>query len=108
MSARRTARRGISRGKEAYAGSLFSRVSTKSIKKARGITMGRSKKDGRRVNFYMKTEVLDLLERYSDEVGQTKTEATERILKSYLEEYFRKAHGIGHPNPSGLKTMWKI
>ena len=82
MSARRTARRGISRGKEAYAGSLFSRVSTKSIKKARGITMGRAKKDGRRVNFYMKTEVLDLLERYSDEVGQTKTEATERILKS--------------------------
>lgn len=35
----------------------------------------------------MKTDVLELLERYSEEVGQTKTEATERILKSYLEEY---------------------
>ncbi|XOQ52398.1 MAG: hypothetical protein ACFWT7_03350 [Succiniclasticum sp.] len=70
--------------------------------------MGRAKKDGRRVNFYMKTDVLDLLERYSEEVGQTKTEATERILKSYLEEYFRKAHLGNNPSVSGYTGMWKI
>ncbi|MCI6221924.1 MAG: hypothetical protein SPL32_01925 [Succiniclasticum sp.] len=70
--------------------------------------MGRAKKDGRRVNFYMKTDVLELLERYSEEVGQTKTEATERILKSYLEEYFRKAHTGPHSTGSGYTGMWKI
>ena len=50
--------------------------------------MARAKKDGKRLNFFMKTEVADLLELYCDEIGQTKTEATERILKRYLEQYF--------------------
>ena len=50
--------------------------------------MARAKKDGKRINFYMKTEVSDLLDSYCEDVGQTKTEATERILKMYLERYF--------------------
>ena len=50
--------------------------------------MARAKKDGPRINFYMKTSISDLLDLYCDEVGQTKTEATERILKRYLENYF--------------------
>ncbi len=50
--------------------------------------MVRAKKDGKRINFYMKTEISDLLDLYCDEVGQTKTEATERILKRHLEDYF--------------------
>ena len=50
--------------------------------------MARAKKDGKRINFYMKTAISDLLDLYCDEVGQTKTEATERILKLYLERYF--------------------
>lgn len=50
--------------------------------------MAREKKDGKRINFYMKTSISDLLDAYCDEVGQTKTEATERILKLYLERYF--------------------
>ena len=52
--------------------------------------MARIKKDGRRINFLMKSSVIDKLERYCDEVGQTKTEATERILNRYLETYFTK------------------
>ncbi len=50
--------------------------------------MARAKKDGKRINFYMKTAISDLLDIYCNEVGQTKTEATERILKRYLENYF--------------------
>ena len=50
--------------------------------------MARAKKDGRRINFFMKTVIADLLDKYCDEVGQTKTEATERILKLYLEQYY--------------------
>ncbi|MBQ9257993.1 MAG: hypothetical protein IJ694_02080 [Acidaminococcaceae bacterium] len=52
--------------------------------------MARIKKDGKRVNFLMKSSVIDKLERYCDEVGQTRTEATERILNRYLETYFTK------------------
>ncbi len=50
--------------------------------------MARAKKDGKRVNFYMKARVVDMLDSYCAEVGQTKTEATERILRRYLENYF--------------------
>ena len=50
--------------------------------------MARAKKNGKRINFYMKATISDLLDVYCDEVGQTKTEATERILKRYLENYF--------------------
>ena len=50
--------------------------------------MARAKKDGKRVNFYMKAQVVDMLDLYCAEVGQTKTEAAERILRCYLEKYF--------------------
>ena len=50
--------------------------------------MARAKKDGKRINFFMKAKVVELLDKYCDEVGQTKTEATERILKLYLEQYY--------------------
>ena len=51
-------------------------------------TMSRARKDGKHVNFYIKTSISDLLDRYCDEVGQTKTEATERILKKFLDNHF--------------------
>ena len=50
--------------------------------------MAREKKDGKRVNFYMEKGILDMLDQYCSEVGQTKTIATERILKQALETYF--------------------
>lgn len=50
--------------------------------------MARAKKDGKHVNFYIKTSILDLLDRYCDEMGQTKTEAMERILKKFLDSHF--------------------
>ena len=50
--------------------------------------MSRAKKDGKHVNFYIKTSISDLLDLYCDEVGQTKTEATERILKKFLDNHF--------------------
>ena len=50
--------------------------------------MSREKKDGKRINFYMDRKVLELLDQYCEEVGQTKTIATERILQHHLETYF--------------------
>lgn len=50
--------------------------------------MSREKKDGKRINFYMDRKVLELLDQYCEEVGQTKTIATERILQEHLETYF--------------------
>ena len=50
--------------------------------------MSREKKDGKRINFYMDRKVLEMLDQYCDEVGQTKTIATERILQEHLETYF--------------------
>ena len=50
--------------------------------------MSREKKDGKRINFYMDRKVLKLLDQYCEDVGQTKTIATERILQHHLETYF--------------------
>ena len=68
--------------------------------------MARIKKDGRRINFFMKSNVIDKLERYCDEVGQTRTEATERILNRYLETYFtKKNHNESAEADFGLGIM---
>ena len=50
--------------------------------------MSREKKDGKRINFYMDRKILDMLDQYCEEMGQTKTIATERILQEHLETYF--------------------
>ena len=49
--------------------------------------MAREKKDGRHINLYIEREIIELLEQYCKEVGQTKTVAIERALKQYLSEY---------------------
>lgn len=49
--------------------------------------MAREKKDGRHINLYIEREIIEMLEQYCDDVGQTKTVAIERALKQYLCEY---------------------
>ena len=49
--------------------------------------MAREKKDGRHINLYIEREIIELLELYCEDVGQTKTIAIERALKQYLSEY---------------------
>lgn len=49
--------------------------------------MAREKKDGRHINLYIEREIIELLEQYCKEVGQTKTVAIERALKQYLLAY---------------------
>ena len=49
--------------------------------------MAREKKDGRHINLYIEREIIEMLEQYCEEVGQTKTVAIERALKQYLSEY---------------------
>lgn len=50
--------------------------------------MARTKKDGRYVNYDIEREIYEKLEKYCEEVGQTKTVAIERILTKYLDNYF--------------------
>ena len=46
--------------------------------------MAREKKDGRHINLYIEREII---EKYCERMGQTKTVAIERALKQYLSEY---------------------
>ena len=55
-------------------------------KKGRYIKMGREKKDGRYINYYIRKDIYEKLKAYSDEKGQTMTTALERILSEYLKE----------------------
>lgn len=50
--------------------------------------MARAKKDGIHINYYIEKHVKEMLDEYCDDVGQTNTLAVERILSSYLENYF--------------------
>ena len=49
--------------------------------------MSRDKKDGKYINLRIDRSICEEFEKYAEEVGQTKTMALERILKSFLEQY---------------------
>lgn len=49
--------------------------------------MARPKKESRPFNIKMSAELYDRLEKYCDEMGQTKTTAVERILADALNRY---------------------
>lgn len=51
--------------------------------------MPRQKKDGRYINFKIRTEIYEMFERYAEEKGQSKTVAIERILETHLVNYFK-------------------
>ena len=52
--------------------------------------MPRQKKDGIRINYYIRRDVKEKLDTYCEEVGQTATMAIERILDDYLIKYMAK------------------
>ena len=52
--------------------------------------MPREKKDARPLNIKLEREIYEQLEQFCDESGMTKTIAVERILRSYLNDYFVK------------------
>lgn len=57
--------------------------------------MARAKKDGVFINYYIKKDIKEKLDKYCEDVGQTNTMAVERILGKYLDEYFKdKEHNI--------------
>lgn len=51
--------------------------------------MARAKKDGVFINYYIKKDIKEKLDKYCEDVGQTNTMAVERILGKYLDEYFK-------------------
>ena len=50
--------------------------------------MPRQKKDGVNINYFIRRDVKEKLDKYCDDVGQTATMAIERILNEYLTKYF--------------------
>ena len=52
--------------------------------------MARPKKEGRKVSFYMDAQIVNRLEQYCEEMGQSKTLAVERIIKAHLDEHDKK------------------
>ena len=52
--------------------------------------MARAKKDGVFINYYIKKDIKEKLDKYCEEVGQTNTMAVERILGKFLDEYFNE------------------
>lgn len=61
--------------------------------------MARAKKDGQYINCYIEKEIANVLEKYCNETGLTKTVAIERILGKYFEEYYN-AESNGHTKAS--------
>ena len=49
--------------------------------------MPRQKKDGVSINYFIRRDVKEKLDKYCEEVGQTATMAIERILDDYLTKY---------------------
>ena len=49
--------------------------------------MPRAKKDGKHLSCYLDRNLLERLNFYAEEKGQTLTTALERILKKHLDEY---------------------
>lgn len=47
--------------------------------------MPRKKKDGKMLNLYIDKKVIERLEKYAEEKGQTKTIAVERLLTNALD-----------------------
>lgn len=51
--------------------------------------MAKAKKDSRCLNCNIDQEVYDLLEKYCNGVGQTKTLAVEQILKQFFTAFYK-------------------
>ena len=65
---------------------LITRVRYAILWKAGDNFMARAKKDGRSVNFYIDRNIMDRVEDYAEENGQTLTKAVERLLEKALED----------------------
>ena len=52
--------------------------------------MARAKKDGKNICYYIDRELVEKLQDYAKERGQTTTMALERILKKFFDENEQK------------------
>ena len=48
--------------------------------------MARAKKDGKNICYYLDRELVEKLQEYAEERGQTNTMALERILRKFFSE----------------------
>ena len=61
--------------------------------------MSRAKKDGVNINYYIRRDVKEKLDRYCEEKGQTATMAIERILDDYLDRHFEGKNTAADGSP---------
>lgn len=52
--------------------------------------MPREKKDYKNLNIKLARPIYEMLDKFCEENGLTKTMATEKILSRYFEDYFKK------------------
>jgi len=57
-------------------------------------SMARAKKDGKNICYYVDRELVEKLQEYAEERGQTNTMALERILRKFFSELENKADPI--------------
>lgn len=55
--------------------------------------MARPKKDGKHISFYANKDIVEMLEKYAEAKGQTKTTALERILEEHITNYYSNQKG---------------
>ena len=51
--------------------------------------MPQHKKDGKYINLRIDKQICEEFEAYAEEKGQTKTVALERILRTFLDAYYK-------------------
>lgn len=51
--------------------------------------MARQKKDGIKVTYYLKRDVVDKLEQYSDSTGIPKSVIVEKCIANYLQDSYK-------------------
>lgn len=52
--------------------------------------MPRQKKDAKILNIKLATPISDKLEEFCEETGMSKTIATEKIMESFFDDYFKR------------------
>lgn len=66
--------------------------------------MARPKKDGKYLNVYVEQRIYDDFEKFCEDMGQSKTTATERALQLYME-HMRKDMASTTSNINDIKAQ---
>lgn len=60
--------------------------------------MPKAKKDNKSVTVRLATPIVEQLEKFCEDAGQTKTAAIERALVMYMDDYYKKQEQLEKMN----------